>query len=80
MNDQGIMFKPSNTLSLDCWVDVDFAGLWGYEDDQDPICVHSCTGYVMCMCEYPVHWTSKLQQESDLSTTVAEYIALTQAF
>ena len=28
----------------------------------------------------PVHWTSKLQQETALSTTEAEYIALCQAF
>ena len=80
MNNQGLMFRPTNNLSLDCWVDADFAGLWGYEDDQDPICVRSRTGYVMCLGDCPIHWTSKLQTETALSTTEAEYIALAQAF
>jgi len=79
-NSEGLRFKPSKELSLDCWVDADFAGLWGYEDDQDPICVRSRTGYVMCMGDCPIHWTSKLQTETALSTTEAEYIALAQAF
>ena len=74
------MFKPTKTLSLDCYVDADFAGLWGYEDDQDPVCVRSRTGYVMTMGNCPIHWTSKLQTEISLSTTEAEYIALCQAF
>jgi hypothetical protein len=47
--EQGLQFKPAETLSLDCYVDADFAGLWGYKDDQDPICVKSRTGYVMCL-------------------------------
>jgi hypothetical protein len=77
--EQGLQFKPSKSLSLDCYVDADFAGLWGYEDDQDPLCVQSRTGYVMCIGDCPVHWTSKLQTEIALSTTEAEYIALAQA-
>jgi hypothetical protein len=77
--EDGMMFKPTTELSLDCWVDADFAGLWGYEDDQDPICVRSRTGYLMCIGDCPIHWTSKLQQETALSTTEAEYIALAHA-
>ena len=34
----------------------------------------------MHMGDCPVHWTSKLQQETALSTTEAEYIDLAQAF
>ena len=79
-NNQGLIMRPTSTLSLDCYVDADFAGLWGYEDDQDPICVRSRTGYVMTMGTCPVHWTSKLQTETALSTTEAEYIAMCQAF
>ena len=78
-HEQGLIFKPTNDLTLDCYVDADFAGLWNYEDDQDPICVKSRTGYVMTMGGCPIHWTSKLQSEIALSTTEAEYIALAQA-
>jgi hypothetical protein len=78
-NDQGLIFHPTNDLTLDCYVDADFAGLWGYEDDQDPVCVRSRTGYVMTMGGCPIHWTSKLQTEIALSTNEAEFIALAQA-
>ena len=77
--EQGLIYKPTTSLNLDCYVDADFDGLWNYEDDQDPVCVRSRTGYVMTMGGCPIHWTSKLQTELALSTTEAEYIALEQA-
>ncbi len=43
------------------------------------MCVKSRTGYVMMLNDCPVHWVSKLQTEISLSTTEAEYIALSQA-
>jgi hypothetical protein len=79
VKDNGLMFKPSNDLELDCYVDADFAGLWNYESDQDPVCVKSRTGYVMTLGGCPIQWNSKLQTEIALSTTEAEYIALSQA-
>jgi hypothetical protein len=78
-NDEGMILKPTTDLSLDCYVDADFAGLWKHEDDQDPICVRSRTDYVMTMGGCPIHWTSKLQTEIALSTTEAEFVALAQA-
>ena len=78
-NDQGLLIKPTKDIVLDCYVDADFAGLYGYEDDQDPVCVRSRTGYVMTMGGCPVHWSSKLQTEIALSTTEAEFIALAQS-
>jgi hypothetical protein len=77
--DKGITFKPTNEPTLDCYVDADFAGLWGYEDSQDPVCVRSRTGYVLTFGGCPLLWVSKLQTEIALSTTEAEYIALSQA-
>ena len=77
--DEGLLLKPTKELSLDCHVDADYAGLWTYEDDQDPVCVRSRTGYVMTVSGAPIHWVSKLQTEIALSTTEAEYIALSQA-
>ena len=60
-------------------MDADFAGLWNHEDDQDPVCVKSRTGYVLTLGGFPLHWVSKLQSEISLSTCEAEYIACSQA-
>ena len=45
--DNGIVFNPSKKLVMDCYDDADFAGLWGYVDPQDPICVRSRNGFVL---------------------------------
>jgi hypothetical protein len=74
------MLKRTNDLTLDCYIDADFACLWNYKDDQDPPCFTSRSGYIMTLGKCPVHWTSKLQTEIALSTTEAEYISLVQAF
>ncbi len=78
----GLTFKKlekEEELKLDCYVDADFAGLWNHEDDQDPVCVKSRTGYCMMFCGSPVHWVSKLQPCIALSTVESEYIALSRA-
>ena len=77
--DKGIEVEPTDDLKLDLYVDADFAGLWNHEDDQDPVCVKSRTGYVLTLGTFPLHWVSKLQSEISLSTCEAEYIALSQA-
>ena len=77
--DQGLILKPSDLLKVDCFVDADFAGLWGAEDPQDPICAKSRTGYVITFADCPLHWVSKLQSEIALSTLHAEYVALSQS-
>ena len=64
---------------MDLYVDADFAGLWTYEDEQDPVCVKSRTGYVITLGDCPIHFSSKLQTEIATSTLEAEYIALAQA-
>jgi hypothetical protein len=77
--EQGLIFSPTGELVVDCYVDSDFAGLWRSEDDQDPICVKSRTGYVLELAGCPLSWTSKLQTEVALSTLESEYIAYSQA-
>lgn len=77
--EQGMTFKPDPSMQLNCYVDADFAGLWSVEDDQDPVCVKSRTGYVLTLGNCPLLWVSKLQTEIALSTTEAEYIAMSQA-
>jgi hypothetical protein len=74
--DKGLILHPSDDLKIDCYPDADFAGLWNHDDKNDPHCVQSWTGYVICVSNFPVLWTSKLQTEIVLSTMVAEYVAL----
>ena len=44
---KGMRLCPDHSLRMDCFVDADFARLWGSKYDQDPICVKSCTGYII---------------------------------
>jgi hypothetical protein len=77
--EEGLILRPGGDLDIDVYVDADFAGLWPYEDKQDPSCVKSQTGFVICRSNCTVIWTSKLQQEISLSTMEAEYNALSYA-
>ena len=81
---EGLIFRPTLdegqlVLDIDCYVDADFAGLWPHEDKMDPISVKSRTGFVICIANCPVIWTSKLQAINALSTMETEYIALSMA-
>ena len=76
--DRGLVYKPSNESRLDAYCDADFAGLYGVEDDADPISVKSRSGFVIMYDGCPVVWKSKLQSLIALSTLEAEYISLSQ--
>jgi hypothetical protein len=74
-----LILHPKNHkgwLDIDCYVDAYFAGLWAYEDKQDPSCVKSRTGYVIFIDDFPVLWVSKLKTDIETSTMEAEYSAL----
>lgn len=45
---------------------------------DDPSTAKSCTRYVILFADCPIIWSSKLQTQIALSTTKAEYIALSQ--
>ena len=76
---KGYTLQPSTKdRDLNCYVDADFAGLWS-EDISDAVSVKSRTGNIITFANCPVLWVSKLQTEITLSTTEAEYIALSQA-
>ncbi len=77
--DKGLIFKPTLDWKVDCWVDSDWCGLWGSEDPNDPIVSKSRTGYVITLAGCPLTWRSTLQQETSLSTMMAEYVALSSA-
>jgi hypothetical protein len=80
--DKGLILHPKShkgRLDIDCYADADFAGLWGYEDKQDPSCVKSRTGYVIFIADCPVLWVSRLQTYITTSTMEAEYSALPTA-
>jgi Reverse transcriptase (RNA-dependent DNA polymerase)/GAG-pre-integrase domain len=76
---QGLILQPTSDLAVDCYVDADFAGLFGKENDQDPACAKSRSGYVINVGGCPLTWGSKLQTEIALSTCEAEYVALALA-
>jgi hypothetical protein len=79
--DKGLILRPaiceeSGEVPIDCYVDADFSGLWGYEHRNDASCVKSRTGYVINIANCPVIWKSKLQSCIASSTMEAEYNAL----
>mmetsp|Transcript_20491 Transcript_20491/g.29245 ORF Transcript_20491/g.29245 Transcript_20491/m.29245 type:complete len:426 (+) Transcript_20491:2855-4132(+) len=77
--DKGMILTPKNTFSLDMYVDADFAGTWHKEYSHLRDSVLSRTGFIITYCGCPITWASKLQTEIALSTTEAEYIALSMA-
>jgi hypothetical protein len=77
--DKGIIFKPDVSRGLECHVDADFAGGWADGDQSNPESVLSRAGYVISYAGCPIHWCSKMETEIALSTTEAEYIALSMA-
>jgi hypothetical protein len=77
--DKGLLLHPTADLSLDMFVDADFAGRWNKEYAEVRDNVLSRTGFVITFCGCPVTWSSKLQTEIALSTTESEYIALSTA-
>ena len=79
--DKGLTLDPIDVdhFKMDVYVDSDFMGLYGKEARSDPTNVKSRTGYVICLNDCPIIWTSKLQDGIALSTMMAEYYALSYA-
>jgi len=77
--DEGLILCPSSEFDLECYVDADFAGLWPYEDKQDLSCVKLRSGFVICVPDCPVIWSSKLQTDIATSTMEAEYNGMSMA-
>ena len=75
-SDKGTIVRPSGDLSLNCYVDADFSGLYGRDPDYSPSSAKSRTGYIITLGGCPILWKSQLQTEISLSTLEAEYSAL----
>ena len=78
--DLGICFKPDPEKGFECFCDADFSGNWNKQfASVDPSTSKSRSGWVVFYAGCPVCWASKLQSQVALSTTEAEYIAMSQA-
>jgi hypothetical protein len=76
---KGIICIP-NEESVECYADADFAGNWHAEIAAvDRATARSRSGYVIKYAGMPLTWGSKLQTETALSATEAEYISLSTA-
>jgi hypothetical protein len=74
-----MIYSPSNQ-SFDVYVDASFTGDWDPTNAEwDTDTARSRTGYVILYASCPVIWASKLQTEIALSTTEAEYLAISTA-
>jgi hypothetical protein len=79
-SDQGLILDPCKEITLECYADADFAGNWNkILAPQEPSTAKSRTGYIIQYASCPLLWASKLQTQIALSTTEAEYIALSSA-
>ena len=59
--DKGVIYKRPKALTLECYVDADFAGLYNREDHENSNCVKSRTGYRISVAGCFVLCKSQLQ-------------------
>ena len=60
-------------------MDADWVGSWQQRLSDDPLSAHLRTGFLITYAGCPILWRSKMQSLIALSTTEAEYIALSSA-
>jgi hypothetical protein len=77
--DKGYILRPDLTQSFECYVDADYCGNWDPLATDDPNTAKSRSGYVITYLGCPLVWASRLQTVFALSTSEAEYIALSTA-
>ena len=76
----GLRLSPDRSKGFENYVDADFSGLWNKDFAQtDPSTAKSRSGWIVFYAGCPIIWSSKLQGMVALSTTEAEYIALSQS-
>ena len=65
------IFKKNEPWDLVCYSDSDYAG----DDDTR----RSVSGFILYVCEVPISWRSKAQRSVTLSSSEAEWVALSKA-
>ncbi len=79
-HDLGTPFKPDCNKGFECYCEVDFSGNWNkHLAPYDPNTAKSRSDLIVFYAGRPVIWASKLQTQVGLSTTKAEYIAMSQS-
>ena len=76
---QGTIVKKATSLSLSCFCDADFAGLYKRDPDSMSSSAKSRSGYILKLAGCPLVWKSQLQSTIALSTAESEYCALSSA-
>jgi len=77
--DKGLIMQP-NKEGMECWVNASHASEWSNKSaTDDPNTARSRMGYVITYAGCPMHWAAKMQTEIALSSTEAEYIAISQS-
>jgi hypothetical protein len=74
--DKGFIVRPDMQKSFESYVDADYRGNWDPMHSEHPNSAKSPTGYVIMYHGCPILWASWLQSVFALSTTEAEYVAL----
>jgi hypothetical protein len=78
--DKGTCFKLARDKGFECYCDADFSGNRNkHRALFDPSTAKSQSGWIVFYAGCPVIWTSKLQTQVALSTTEAEYIAMSKS-
>jgi len=79
--DKGYIINPNQERTLlECYADADFSGNWLKDiAEHNATTAQSRTGFVILFAGCPLIWGSRLQTEIALSTTEAEYMALSTA-
>jgi len=77
--DKGLMMTIDKSKGIECFVDADFAGAFDKGKPTNPRDCLSRTGFIVKYANCPIIWSSKLQTTIALSTTEAEYMALSTA-
>jgi hypothetical protein len=81
-HDLGLKFKPDPKKGFECYCDANVSGNWNKAFtavDPSTGTAKSRSGWIIFYAGCPVSWASKLQSQVVLSTTEAEYIAMSQS-
>ena len=77
--DKGTIVHRTTSLSLTCFSDADFAGLFRRDPNEAPTSAKSRSGFLISLSGSPVVWKSQLQSTIALSTAESEYYSLSIA-